>query len=38
MEVKEKQGVAMKADTTAASKRIQTQPPPGKKPKQTPRR
>jgi hypothetical protein len=31
METKAKAGVAMKADTTAASKRIETQPPPGKK-------
>lgn len=39
METKAKQGVAMKADTTAASERIQTQPPPGKKKTRgTPRR
>jgi hypothetical protein len=38
METKAKMGVAMKADTTAASRRIETQPPPGKKTRRTPRR
>ena len=35
METKAKAGVAMKADTTAASKRIESQPAPGKKTKLT---
>jgi hypothetical protein len=38
METKAKRGVAVKADTTAASRRIGTQPPPGKKKKPSRRR
>jgi len=32
MEAKAKQGISAKADTTSASRRIETQRPPGKKP------
>jgi hypothetical protein len=38
METKAKRGVAVKSDTTAASQRIESHPPPGKKPKPVTRR